>query len=285
MNNYIATFESKNEFDYAHSIDDTPEASHFKLHNHNDTYEILLFIRGNCEFHVEGTVYYLKPYDIVTARKDEMHIMCHNEPQTPYERIRINIKDDFFVKNDCEEFKGIFTNRSLGENNLISSDLVNQHSLLQIIMDMEKYIKKDKASAKIVLRSKMIELLYNMNYLRGKSDKERFYDERIKNILLYINENLTSDLSLDKIAGHFFQSKYHICHVFKEQTGMTINQYIIYKRLLLVRELYFQGRSLTDASMEAGFGSYSTFYKLYTREMGKSPREDLSTKRETALKH
>lgn len=279
MQTVLSCYESKNEFEYVHSIDDTLSTSSFKLHHHHDNYEILLFISGNSQFHVEGTVYYVKPYDIVTVRNNEMHIMSHHEPLTPYERIIISVKEDFFIKNGCEDFKGMFTNRPLGVDNLISSDFVLAHNIPQIMTDMEKYMKDDTPSANIVLRSKLIELLYNLNALCGKSDQNRFYDQRIKNIILYINEHLASPLSLDLIANHFFQSKYHICHIFKQQTGMTINQYIIYKRLLLAKELCLKGKTLMDASMEAGFGSYSTFYKLYTREMGKSPREDLMSKK------
>ena len=81
--------------------------------------------------------------------------------------------------------------------------------------------------------------------------------------------------ALDDIAEHFFINKYHLCHIFRRHTGMSINRYVNYKRLLLVRELCAGGMSLTDAAAEAGFNNYSGFYKVYRREFGISPREDL----------
>lgn len=268
--------DKKHQFAYAHNLDTVPDISSFRLHNHNDQYEILIFLQGSCEFRVEGTVYYMRPYDVVIAQSTEMHMMCHNTPLSPYERVVITVQDSFFIKNDCEEFKKIFTNRPLGVNNLMSAELVRRHHILDIIQSMDEYLAEEDAALEIVLKSKLIELLYNLNRISVKSEKHSFYDEHVKDILLYINDNITSDLSLDAIAGHFFINKYHLCHLFKQQTGLTVNKYITYKRILLVRELYAKGASLMDASIEAGFGNYSNFYKMYLRETGKSPKTDLS---------
>ena len=68
-------------------------------------------------------------------------------------------------------------------------------------------------------------------------------------------------------------SKSHLCHLFKEQTGLTVNQYIKQKRLIKVKELRAEGRNFLDASLKAGFGSYSSFYKAYIEEMGHAPSE------------
>lgn len=141
---------------------------------------------------------------------------------------------------------------------------------------MDGYLAENDGALNIVMKSKLIELLYNLNRISIKSEKHSFYDEHVKEILLYINDNITADLSLDSIAGHFFINKYHLCHMFKQQTGLTVNKYVTYKRILLVRELYAKGVSLIDASIEAGFGNYSNFYKMYLRETGKSPKLDLS---------
>ena len=57
--------------------------------------------------------------------------------------------------------------------------------------------------------------------------------------------------------------------------GLTENQYIKHKRLIRVKELCSQGMTLAEASVRAGFGTYSNFYKIYTTETGRNPNEDL----------
>ena len=59
-------------------------------------------------------------------------------------------------------------------------------------------------------------------------------------LLRYINHNLTEDLSIETLARKYYLSKYHMMRKFKEETGYTIHNYIISKRLLLARTKNFR---------------------------------------------
>ena len=64
-------------FGLTHCYDEVPDNNDFKLHNHDDVYEIVLFLSGDSEFYAEGNVYKLKPYDMLITRPFEMHhIRC-----------------------------------------------------------------------------------------------------------------------------------------------------------------------------------------------------------------
>ena len=54
-----------------------------------------------------------------------------------------------------------------------------------------------------------------------------------------VEEHIEEDLSLDKLADEFFISKYHIAHIFKENLGMSIHQYITKKILQPHTVLWF----------------------------------------------
>lgn len=43
----------------------------------------------------------------------------------------------------------------------------------------------------------------------------------------YIHQNLEDDLSLERIAANFYVSKYHIAHIFKDNMGISLHQYIL----------------------------------------------------------
>ena len=76
------------------------------------------------------------------------------------------------------------------------------------------------------------------------------------------------------LADKFYLSKYYLCRAFHKATGLTINEYVRRKRLVLVHELKDEGRSLTEAALMAGFHDYSSFYRAYVKEYGVSPRND-----------
>lgn len=261
------------KFFHSHTYDEVNDNK--SIHHHNNHYEILVFIKGNCRFEVEGFYYDLKPYDILILQPAEMHRIHHLEPNEPYERYVYHIWDTFFVKNDCEEMKKIFTSRSLGVNNVISGELVKDHYIMDILKAADSYVTEYNPVPENVLRGKLVELLFHLNQLHGKTIHEGQTGDNIREIIMYINENIGKNLKLSDIADHFFISKSHLCHLFKKNTGLTVNQYIKQKQFIKVKEFRAEGMSLTDASVKAGFGTYSNFYKMYLNETGRAPSEDM----------
>ncbi|MBO5452859.1 MAG: helix-turn-helix transcriptional regulator [Clostridia bacterium] len=258
--------------DYQHVSSKCSKETVHSPHTHN-SYEILLFVRGRAHYTVEGAKYNLSPMDMMVMRNNELHNITQYA-DAEYERVVINIRLDFFERYGCEEYRSIFEDRLAGRGNLISSSVINKHKLYDIIKRMEKY--NDEKGDDAVKSSCLIELLYLLNkYGKTAEYKKAEINITVEKIINYINENLSEKLSLDEISEKLFLSKYHLCRVFREHTGYTINRYVAYKRILSVKKLCFEGKSLTEASELSGFESYSNFYKTYTKTMGCSPKEGI----------
>ena len=99
------------------------------------------------------------------------------------------------------------------------------------------------------------------------------YDERIEEILKYINSNIGEELTLDKLAAKFYMNKYYIMHKFKEETGYTIHNYIIQKRLINANVLIKEGKSVIEACIQSGFYDYSSFVRAFKKQFGLSPKK------------
>lgn len=254
------------DFIIVHKKDDYPNNIEFKLHNHDDIYEIVLFLNGDCEFIVEGNAYKLKSGDIAFTRPFEFHnIRCLTEKT--YERVILYIKEDFFVNHSCEQFLDIFKNRELGIGNVSSYDLPNNDAVDCIFRILKYYSQK----AYRVAQAAVTEFLYLINNTKA-FDEYLCHNSRIRDIIMFINNNLTKKLKLDDIAEKFYIDKHYLCKSFKKNTGYTVNQYINYKRILLAQNLHKNGQSLLQASFNAGFNSYAHFYKTYVKQTGKSPK-------------
>ena len=265
--------DSSEDINYSHIITNCPKNKMHILHNHKDELEILIFLKGDCEFRVEGSVYKLDKYDTVIAANNEMHRIYHHS-DLPYERIVITIHTDFFIKNNCEKYSNIFYNRALGTNNLIPYEITKNTDFINAVMRLEKYYAEEGGNA-VISKSIIIEILHILSKCITETDTLVSYNKYIKDIITYINDNLTSDLNLDTISEHFFINKSYLCRIFKKHTGFTVNKYITHKRIMLVRELCQNNVSLSEASIQAGFGNYSNFYKMYVKETGQSPKVEL----------
>ena len=76
-------------------------------------------------------------------------------------------------------------------------------------------------------------------------------DSQVEELLRHINRHLNEDLSIDSLADRFFFSKYHMMRKFKEETGYTIHNYIVNKRLLMARSLISQNVPVIKAAAQA----------------------------------
>ena len=96
-------------------------------------------------------------------------------------------------------------------------------------------------------------------------------DSQVEELLRHINRHLNEDLSIDSLADRFFFSKYHMMRKFKEETGYTIHNYIVNKRLLMARSLISQNVPVIKAAAQSGFKDYTTFVRAYKKQFGAPP--------------
>ncbi|HET7131707.1 MAG TPA: AraC family transcriptional regulator [Gammaproteobacteria bacterium] len=96
-------------------------------------------------------------------------------------------------------------------------------------------------------------------------------DERILRAVRYVNEHLSSPITLEQVArvAHLSPSRFR--HLFAEQTGMGLRQYVLWRRLVSVWELRMRGVSLSDAAHTAGFADSAHLARTSRRMMGIPP--------------
>ena len=93
-------------------------------------------------------------------------------------------------------------------------------------------------------------------------------------LLMYINDNFKSDISLSSVAEHFGYNPSYISHFFKSNFNISIIKYINTLRLNNVIMLLRKNKhSITYCAMESGFSSMRTFYRIFNSELHCSPLE------------
>ena len=93
-------------------------------------------------------------------------------------------------------------------------------------------------------------------------------DERIQTAMKLIRTKSTEKVTCQDVADAVHLSQSRFSHLFREQAGMTFAAYLIYQRILYVYTQMLQGRSITEAALEAGFSSSSHFADVNRRVFG-----------------
>lgn len=254
-----------NSFSLSHSVDRAPYKMPWALHNH-DGFELYLFIRGDTEYIVEGIVYDLMPYDLIIIPPDIMHRAVHKS-DTEYERFVINIENSFFSENKCEYYLKAL-NRSTPK---IDGDIVLSSGIADALSRLLTLTNDFTYENTAVYQAVLIEILHMLSSIDDTQNGVH-EENRIHEIITYINNHYTEKIQLDELAEKIFISKCHMCRIFKEATGYTLVGYINHTRITNVRRMCRTGMNIGEACERSGFGNYTNFYKAFIKENGVSPK-------------
>ena len=162
------------------------------------------------------------------------------------------------------------------ENILNLDGVFLQEKLKETLFQLEDSARTHAFGQEILTQALFQEFMVYLNRIFLEKqyiyDKKSYsYDSQIASLLQYINHNLQADLSVEKLAARYYVSKYHLMRKFKEETGYTLHNYIVSKRLLMARSLIDQGMPVIKAAQESGFAEYSTFSRAYRKQFQQSP--------------
>ncbi|WP_152986670.1 AraC family transcriptional regulator, partial [Pseudovibrio sp. POLY-S9] len=108
--------------------------------------------------------------------------------------------------------------------------------------------------------------------MRHEALQKNIYTQRINRAMDYIEQNICEDLSLAQIADAACFSPYHFHRIFKAMTGETVNQFTSRVRVEKAARRLKQNASIsiTDAALDMGFASPSTFARSFQARFGMS---------------
>jgi len=89
----------------------------------------------------------------------------------------------------------------------------------------------------------------------------------------FLDAHLSETVGLEAVARDAGTSLYHLCRVFREQTGLTMHAYRTRQRLghALDRLVGGTGANLTDLALDLGFSSHSHLSREFQKQMGVPP--------------
>lgn len=246
--------------------------------HYHDFHKLILILDGNVKYYIEGLEYDLMPFDFVLVNRFLIHRPEISEGNTSkgYDRIILYLSDDFLKKyglldsfDKAKELKSYVVRFPAN----ISAEIFNMFETVEA--DEKK--QDSEYAGRLTTKIDLMKALISFNKACISEDfgfkPEARYNRKIIEIIEYIGNNLSKDLSIDLLADHFYMSKYHMMRTFKNETGYSIHQYISEKRILLARSYIIGGMPATNACIECGFRDYSSFSRAFKNQLGIMPSE------------
>lgn len=238
-------------------------------------HKIIAFLSGSASYGIEGRSYQLQSGDLVLVSSGCIH-RPEAEPGAPYERMILYISPEFLRENSTPSCD-LETCFSLAGTkfDFVVRPGARKTELLDTLYSLSAACSAQDFGRELLCKALFWQFLVQLT--RGMREDAFQYaqpgaqDEKIVSILRYLNAHLTEPVSIDALAAQFYISKYYMMRRFRAETGYTIHNYLLTKRLVLARELIAGGTPVTQACYQSGFGDYSAFSRAYRKLFSCSP--------------
>ena len=220
------------------------------LHSHN-YYEFYFFMEGDVSIQIGTEVYPIHFGDIMLVPPHIPHRPIIHSTASPYRRFVFWISQEYcnHLLQISKDYAYLMQHVQVSQNYFFPTDRITFNAIQSKLLRLIEEVRSDRFGRDAQIPLYVNDLLLYLNrlvYERLHPQKSRTEESLYQNVAAYIEEHLDEDLSLEKLAGEFV-SKYHIAHVFKDNLGLSIHQYITKKRLALCREAILGQMSITEA--------------------------------------
>ena len=236
--------------------------AYLNSHSHHDYYQIYYVIENEAEFVVNGSTTKLSENMLIFAHP---HVEHGIKPISVANALRM-LEVKFIVLDDdlIEELSHI-PRVFYGNDQL--------QKILREVVD-EGFIKDFYFERSIVhlfsfFIYKMIQL--NKNFNMGPS-KKVIQTKPAAKIKEFINKHYRDEISLNKLAENVGYTKNYLCRLFRESTGITINEYLNTVRIShAVDMLLSSDIDVMEISKATGYTNIYHFLKTFKKMTNMSP--------------
>ena len=220
--------------------------------------EIVCVLTKSLEAQINGVNYLLNEGDILLCGINDIHSYFNSAGRSMFIMITPS-----FIENSSK----LLQTKQL-KTHLIKAEQLSEESknLIQKIYTCYCNAKEPKDD------------IHPFNFLTVEFEsnshkiKLNMYDY-MRNAFEYIDEHFCdSELNLKKIADQIGISTCYFSRCFKTYSGYTLTEYINRQRILKAEKLLREtDKSITDISMECGYGSLRNFNRVYKEITGNAP--------------
>lgn len=239
-----------------------PAVTEREIHTY---YEVMFYMGDELPLLTESGLRRIKSSTLLIIPKETYHFFRLEEKQG-FLRIKISIPEGLIQEASLQTL--------MAEMKVIEKPAENIMTLLEKLQLMlkEPSDPPQKFHVYCVTLLLLAELnLYHSQHFAVNVNKA---SNIVTQILDYIGDHLSEDLTIDALAKRINYSPSGITHCFKKELGMSIHKYITMRRMILAEKLIKNGEKISNVSSACGYREYSSFYKAYTKFYGYPPSED-----------
>lgn len=246
------------------------------LHNH-DGYEVLLVLRGIVNLYTEFGGSRLERGDLICMDELSFH-RVEVITRGIYDRIVVNVKRHVLeaASSRQTDLQTCFRRSHLSNVNVIhlSEEEIWQldlyaHSLQTSLLGK---MPGDEILTDACLKQIMVTV--NRHFLEQDiHPRTEIMPGLVMETFKYIENHLAEEITLKNLEESLHYNGTYISRCFKRIAGISLQSFIIAKKIMLSCKLLREGISPCDVCDMTGFNSYSNFSRTFSKQVGMSPKK------------
>lgn len=235
------------------------------VHSHNH-YELYYLVDGKTKYFIGDEIFEVESGDIVFVPKGLFH-GTDSETCLRNERILIFFSEDTFLPGTAHILKKLCAER------VIHINKGKEERIERLFVRLRNEYENRAEFSDTLLTLYILELvtLICRYKIDAKPDSSGI-NEDIYAISRYIRTNFNKELSLKSLSKDFAMSESHLSRKFKEVSGIGINEYITYVRILNAEKLLKENKlPITQIAASCGFNDSNYFSTVFKKLKGITP--------------
>lgn len=261
------------------------EASEWQHPVHNHSYFEIIFIRdGRGQHCINDNIFPYAAGDVFLLGPDDYHYFDIQE-HTHFCYIRFT---EVFLEDHSQPKSPnwIRTVESLLHSPYQATGSVVADNQQKILLEhlltvlIHEYTHREEGSYELIMNGIMKAILGILARNMVQQDLVRRKETRtlklIEEVMLYIRQHIRQPelLRIEQLVARFNYSASYLSTLFKDQTGESLQQYIMkYKLKLIENRLLYSSLSVSQITYEFGFTDGSHLNKLFRKYYGMTPNE------------
>ncbi|MBP1533804.1 MAG: helix-turn-helix domain-containing protein [Ruminococcus sp.] len=250
-------------------IYDNVENEEYPVHWHN-AIEIIMPLTNPFTAVCDGKVFDLKERDILIIPAGTLHTL----KAQPGRRLIM-----LFDNRSISTNPALYDLYSVLKSPLLINDEFDEElrsSLGNLIKEIYTLYSNFSVVTEVYIYIKLLTLLARIkeNQINAVKYDDEKYLEKFGTIIKYIEQNYMYNITLDDLAKMAGYSKYHFSRIFKKYSRTTFISFLNHRRIKAAEMLLLdENISVTEAAMQVGFSSLTTFNRVFREIKGCTPTE------------
>lgn len=241
----------------------------FPLHAHAGEWEVSVVLSGHAQIFFEGRRYEVRAGDIVLKRPGSLHAE-KSDHSDPIEQVCMAFDHVF-----PEDEKSSGGDRTLMEQAGPVLRLDDFPLLSMISVRIRDMCAGEGAGSELDALCRAFMEVLTAACRKSHAQRSDGRDNLlVREVRSYIDTHYAEKITLEMLSGLYYVSPFYLERVFRRETGFSLRQYQIDRRIgEAERMLVFGEEDIREIALRCGYDNVQYFYTAFRKHVGCTPKE------------